>query len=714
MEQPKAPPRIVLFFDTHEAFWGQQRQIRGDLFFQRDEWLRCLLAELELAAGIVTVVAGREKPRWAEARKQRIPSEYLDSQSVGHLSVADARNYLQRAGIPDAALTEALITYSSVALGQVQPFLLALCVDVVEKAQEHGVSLTPADFKTAAEAEEKPKELIERLLKYVDENVADAVHALSAARAFDRELFFQLGDALRFQVTDALFRVLTRFSFVWQDERRGENWYRIHDLLRRLNYEGGNEITHNAHEVLEQCYRERGNVAEAIYHANRLDWERGVEEWGEVFDKALQQSRYQQCRTLLEVRLELLIQSDFQLGNVSKSEGDYLAQLALYAEAKQEYLEAISAYERELESAPNDTATHNSKGNALSNLGKLQTQLAQHCEALQSYQDAISTYNSALSLAPDYRYALNNKGIALDNLGNLQTQLTQYSEALHSYTEAVAAYNSALSLVPNYIDALNNKGCVLHSLGDLQTQLAQYSEALQSYQDAIATYNSTLSLDPHYVYALNNKGSALQSLGDLQTKLSQDSEALQSYQDAIAAYSSALTLAPYYIYARNNKGVALHSLGDLQAKLSQNSEALVSYRDAIATYNSAFSLAPNYIDALNNKGEALKSLGDLQTKLSQDSDALQSYQDAISAYNIALTLAPDYITVLNNKGRALKSLGDLQAESFQKQDTLKSWQAALAAFTRSLEIAPGDREIRNQRERLQAHLDSLGENTPSD
>lgn len=38
-----APKRVVLFFDTHEAFWGRERDLSDHLFFQRDEWLRQLL-----------------------------------------------------------------------------------------------------------------------------------------------------------------------------------------------------------------------------------------------------------------------------------------------------------------------------------------------------------------------------------------------------------------------------------------------------------------------------------------------------------------------------------------------------------------------------------------------------------------------------------------------------------------------------------------------
>jgi tetratricopeptide (TPR) repeat protein len=624
MAQQEELKRIVLFFDAHEAFWGHQRDLPEEVFFQRDEWLRCFLRALDLDAGIVAVVAGREKPRWAEANPStRIPQQYLDTRLVGHFSAPDARDYLQKADVKDAALQQSLIDYASVAAEEVHPLYLGLCADVVLAARAQGKFLTPDDFPTAPETLDKSRELINRLLRYVDKEVEAAVHALSACRAFDFELYLKLGQALHFHATRAaFFDILTRFSFVWQAQRRGENWYRIHDLLRRLDDESGNETTRRAHEVLEQHYQERGEVAEAIYHANRLDWERGVVEWCQVFEQALQRSRYEQCRSLLEVRNELSIQSDFQLGRVSHAEGDYFAQLARYPEAKQEYLEAITAYEQNLRFTPDNIAALNNKGNALAKVGDLQTRLSQHTEALLSYTQAIAAYNSALTLVPGDIYALNNKGNVLQSQGNLQTRLAQHSKALQSYTKAIVAYNSTLALAPDYINALTNKGSVLLRMGELQTQLAQHSKALQSYTEAIAAYNNTLTLVPDDINALNNKGLALQSLGNLQTRLAQHSQALQSYTEAIVAYNSALTLAPDYINALNNKGLALQRLGDLQTQLSEHTEALLSYTEAIAAYNSALTLAPDYIEILNNKGLALESLGNLQTRLAS---ALESF-----------------------------------------------------------------------------------------
>jgi tetratricopeptide (TPR) repeat protein len=582
-------------------------------------------------------------------------------------------------------LAEAVIRYASVNPDeswenlQVHPFYLGLCADVVLAERKRGLELLSSDFARIPKLENKTAELTDRLLLYVDREVRYAVHSLSACRAFDEDLYIKLGAGCHFQASSANFEILTSFSFVWKEPQRGEKWYRIHDLLRRLDADRDNEKTRRAHEVLEQHYRELGNAAEAIYHANRLDWLRGVKEWVTVFEEALRLSRYGECESLLAVRSELWIKSDFWLGRISQSEGDYYARLARYAEAKQEYLEAVAAYDRQIIIiiTPDDDATLNNKGIVLGCLGKLQARLSEFEAAKQFYLDAIAAFNSALEIAPKDIAALNNKGIGLQSLGDLQ------------------ARNA------------------LHCLGELQAQL-EFEAAKQFYLDAIAAFDSALEMAPKDIAALNNKGIALQSLGDLQVGLRQfEDDAKQFYLDAIAAFNSALEIAPKAIAALNNKGIALESLGKLQARLSESEAAKQSYSDAVAACNSALLIAPNDIAALNNKGIALGCLGDLQAGLSEFEAAKLFYLDAIAAFNGALGIAPDDNQTLNNKGNALQSLGNLQAKFSEQQEALKNWQEALEMFNRSLTIAPNNDRLRNFLDSLQEFLDNFGDDTVS-
>lgn len=303
MAQDNKPPRIVLFFDTHEAFWGHQRDVPEDTFFYMDEWLRRLLKGLRRELGIVVVVAGREKPRWVEATKFKISPEDLHIDKVGHLSKADAMVYLQKAGVKDTALAEVLIDYASVAPDDAHPFYLGLCADVVLAAAKRGIQLSPSDFPNVPT--DKSKELRNRLLRYVDKDIQDAVHALSACRAFDRDLYFILGKSLHFHATPASLRILTHFSFVWEDVQGRENWYRIHDLIRRLDYQEDNATTRKAHQVLEQHYRQRENIPMAIYHAICQNWKEGAKEWLKIFNSAKDRRDINLCQILLEIKKEL-------------------------------------------------------------------------------------------------------------------------------------------------------------------------------------------------------------------------------------------------------------------------------------------------------------------------------------------------------------------------------------------------------------------------
>ncbi|MEO1209151.1 MAG: tetratricopeptide repeat protein [Cyanobacteria bacterium J06638_20] len=709
MVQKEAPPRIVLFFDTHEAFWGHERQQPTAKSFERDAWVRKLLRRLDLTQGIVAIVAGRDVPRWAEAKavapKTDIPAEYLKTQRVGHLTEADGAEYLQKVGIGDVALAQQLLAVAQVAPNEVHPLYLGLCADVVLSARERDEILAADDFADLPDLTDKAEQLIERLLRYVTPETRYAIEALSACRCFDYDLYTTLGNSLPgcYQPLRPHFDALIRFSFVWRNTQGG---YCIHDLLRRLEDERESPITRKAHQVLLNHFQEHESI-EVLYHLNRLDWRQGVEKWLDVFDEALQYSRYGLCRNLLDLRNDLLIRSDFMMGYVSEFEGQYFATLSQHRAAEQEFREAIAAYNGAFKSAPDDVGALNNKGNTLAKLGGLQADLSQHREALNSYQQAIAAYDVALQCVPRFVQALNNKGNTLRSLGDLQVGLSQHREALSSYQRALAVCGNTLQHAPNDVEMLNNKGSILQRLGDLQANLSQHSDALSSYQQAIAAYDGALRHSPNNVYAFNNKGNTLARLANLQASLSQHSDALSSYEQAIAAYDETLQLAPDYVAALNNRGLTLRCLGDLQFGLLRHKEALSSYQQAIVAYDSALQLAPDYVSALNNRGWTLQSLGKLQSSLSQHNDALDLYQQAIVAYNEALKRVPEDCCTLNNKGLTLLSLGDLQADLSQYSNALSSYQQAIVSYNAALQHAPDYIDALNNKGCTLQHLGDL-------
>jgi hypothetical protein len=309
MQREGAPEKLVLFFDTHEAFWGEGRNQGSARFFKQDEWLRCLLSQLLELPQIVIVMAGREIPQWHRASYCSITADKLECRQVFNFQVTDALDYLQRVGIEDTQVQQSLIAYSSFDGDSVHPLLLGLCADLVRMAPEKKEAFTAADFQSFAETgegfERKLGILVERLLKYTDRVLEDAVYVLSACRAFNEDLYFHLGESLKCNPSHAAFDSLLSFSFVWQVEQQGEGWYRLHPFIRRFNHEQKRERTQAAHQVLERYYRERENQAEALYHAYWHDPLRAKEEWIEVFGKANQQEDNELCQALAEIKKEI-------------------------------------------------------------------------------------------------------------------------------------------------------------------------------------------------------------------------------------------------------------------------------------------------------------------------------------------------------------------------------------------------------------------------
>jgi hypothetical protein len=155
--------RVVLLFDTHEAFFGEavadpQALVHAD-YLMRDEWLRSLLGHLPLEDGVVAVVAGRIRPPWGNAPTAAIPDEFIDAWPVGHLGAAEAVAYLEKAGVEGEALRRVLVEYAAVEAGEVHPYFLGLSADVALAAGRRGGRLDPAPPSVRAEVQRQRRAL---------------------------------------------------------------------------------------------------------------------------------------------------------------------------------------------------------------------------------------------------------------------------------------------------------------------------------------------------------------------------------------------------------------------------------------------------------------------------------------------------------------------------------------------------------------------------
>ncbi|HEY3266615.1 MAG TPA: tetratricopeptide repeat protein [Armatimonadota bacterium] len=694
MHAAGAPKRVALFFDTHEAFWGRDRELPRQERSGRDHWLRALLCALDPSAGIVVVVAGRDKPEWSQLPENGIPPESLHMRLVGNLPDADAESCLVRIGIDDAAVRRALVDFARVAPNEVHPLCLGLAADVALAGAARDEPFSAEVFPTDPNVQAKMELLVNRLLSWAGEEVSSAVRALSACRSFDWHIYQYLASELHFRETETAYATLIGYSFVWPTQREGQDAKRIHDLLRRVFRDANEPLLSRAHAAMERYCAEQaqtGNelaMIEAIYHANQLDPSRGMGMWAYLYDAAMRSSRHDLCRALNELRSELVVTNPSERGSIGYRIGDFHAALARYDDAAGEYALAAASFDQALKLAPDDVGVLNNKGNVLQGLGELQAALSQHKQAAKTYALAVASYDQALVRAPDDARILNNKGNVLARLGDLQAVLSQHEQAAKTYVLAVASFDQALERAPDDVNAHNNKGNVLLSLGALQAALSQHEQAAKSYALAVASFDQALVRAPDHVDVHNNKGNVLLSLGALQAALSQHEQAAKSYALAVASYDQALERAPDDVYAHNNKGNVLQSMGDLQAVLSQREQATATYALAVASYDQALERAPDDVNAHSNKGNVLQSLGALQAVVSQHEQAAKSYALAVASYDQALVRAPDDARILNNKGNVLARLGDLQAALPQHEQAAKSYALAVASYDQALERAP--------------------------
>jgi hypothetical protein len=306
LQTEKAPEKLILFFDTHEAFWGEKRDCASAIFFKQDEWLRCLLAQLIDSPKVIIVMAGREPPRWQEARCWRISRDKLECRQVFNFKESDALDYLTQVGIEAPQLRSSLIKSTRFEGDLVHPLLLRFSVEIVSKAQEKGQPLVIFESVPPREQVLKLDQhlaiLVERLMKYTDREIEDTVCVLSACRTFNEDIYFYLGQALRFNTSHAAFELLLRFSFIWPLESEEEKRYRLHPLIRRFNLEQQQERTQIAHQFLERYYRDRGNLSEAIYHVYWQNPLKAKEEWIAVFQQANQQKNNELCQNLEQIK----------------------------------------------------------------------------------------------------------------------------------------------------------------------------------------------------------------------------------------------------------------------------------------------------------------------------------------------------------------------------------------------------------------------------
>ncbi len=255
--------------------------------------------------------------------------------------------------LADTDFQEHLLKFSEKIPDNIHPEYLGLCADVCIAAKKANEKLSPEDFPKKLEFEEKARIFVNRSLRYVNREVKNTVYALSVCRHFDTVIYFVVGEHLNekhfltMSLSEDTFNDLKSLPFVWSNADKGSEHFRIQDFLRHLLNKENSPIVIESHRCLEKYYRKENSLdnIEAIYHANRFDQKRSVQEWNSLFENRLFSGEFEYCESLMFLRNEMQINENLYLSEMLRLEGDYFSATYRNEDAELSFKKAMEILE---------------------------------------------------------------------------------------------------------------------------------------------------------------------------------------------------------------------------------------------------------------------------------------------------------------------------------------------------------------------------------
>ena len=203
--------KCVLFFDTYEALWKEERSAVNML--QNDTWVRTMVETLDCA---LFVLSGREKLQWES--EHEIWGDRIQFVALNELESEYAKQYLSISKIEDEAIQSNII---NAAKGH--PFYLDLCVDTYYNLLKMKKKIELDSFAGGFQ------KLQERFFRSLAKSERAALQVLSVPRFYDYEIFEMLITQFHTRYSLADFDVFNSFSFI---KHEPSNKYIIHVLMR--------------------------------------------------------------------------------------------------------------------------------------------------------------------------------------------------------------------------------------------------------------------------------------------------------------------------------------------------------------------------------------------------------------------------------------------------------------------------------------------------
>ena len=497
LEEAKKP--MVLFLDTYERVVNEMASVGEPL--NNDLWVRGEDGLVQNIPNVLWVIAGREKLKW-----ERFDPEWnsaLEQHILGNLGPVDSDSFLASAGVGGAKLRKQLYE-----LTDGTPVYLDLCVDRFHDMTAKGIVPTIENFG------DNLYSLIERFVRYMDDNKKDIVYVLACMQQWDDELITDIAGSVLANFSLSTYERVKDFSFIIES---GDGLYNIHQTV-------GSVLLNNCPETIK--LRTARKALE--YYQKRLENKRVFEEnYAEHLQQLIRFGLMVHTDTM---KLEKFYQEQVserlnELGKAGKvvhaeqmqemlleyteenKESTFYAALirdqAFFARCRGQYQESLDLAEKSVKLYQNLLGeNHLETISALSAMAAGWYFLRQYENALEI--DILVLQKRREFLGEEHPETLN----ALNAFAATLSSLDREEEALELHVQIHAKRKNLLGEDhPDTIISMNNMAISLDNLGQYEKALDLKTQVFEKRWNLLReTHLSTLSAMSSLATTLNNIG----------------------------------------------------------------------------------------------------------------------------------------------------------------------------------------------------------------
>lgn len=595
---------IGLFFDTYERTSVTLEAWLLDLFAARFGLL---------PLNIVLTLAGREPldvNQWSPVAGllTRLPLEPFSEE--------EARAYLERKGITDLRVTEAILRLSGGL-----PLLVAML------AEESPTDPSKIDDPTDT--------AVDRFLKWVEDPLQRQL-AIDAAlpRTFNRDILRVLVGDDKF---DALFHWLTMMPFIVE---RADGWS-YHQVVR------SHLLRYKRRESPQRWSDLHARLAEHYQGAyGRL----GLDPDEAGYDETWQALRLEEVyhRLGADLAKARLLASTVFLHEWT-TQRSFAKRCAQLAEAAGHDYDLVSLREIGHQLSPSADLYDQARWNELFDLfqmlsdtmGLPETSLAiafawrgAMSRHMKHYTAAAADFTKAIEFDSNYAWAYGSRGRAYRHL--------------ERYDEAIADFSKAIELDPSSSWFYSYRGQTYHQLERTEEAITDLTKALECepsdawivalrgdifydverYDEALVDFSKAIQLDPVYSWAYRNRGRTYRRLG--------------RHVDALADFTKAVELDPTDVWAYSSRGRTNRRMGHYEAALADLTTAITldpTFAWPLALRGDTYRLMGRYEEALADLSKAVELDPAYSWAYSTQADIyrlMRRYEEALAAYTKAI------------------------------------------------------------------------------